>query len=91
MTVRGIQINAKRYGLAALILAAAAGQAMAADLPVKAPPAPVVDVPFFLVNDNSVSFTWYPNATDPGVCRPPNAAGGGALNADFSVMAVLFP
>ncbi len=50
---------------AALAAFAWAGSALAADLAVKAPaPAPT---PFFIVNDNSVSFTWYPTATDPGV------------------------
>jgi hypothetical protein len=43
-----------------------AGSALAADMAVKAPPAPVAS-PFFIVNDTSVSFTWFPNATDPGV------------------------
>jgi hypothetical protein len=50
-----------------------AGAASAADMPVKAaPPAPA---PFFIVNDNSVSFTWYANGTDPGV------AGGQSTNS----------
>jgi nucleoside-specific outer membrane channel protein Tsx len=64
MTVRGIQMNTKRYGLAALILAAAAGQAAAADLPVKAPP-PAPVAPFFFVNDNSFSYHYEFDATDP--------------------------
>lgn len=43
-----------------------AGSAMAADLlPAKAPPPAAT--PFFIVNDNSVSFTWEPSGTDPGV------------------------
>ena len=33
-------------------------------MPVKAAP---VAAPFFLVNDNSVSFTYFPGSTDPGV------------------------
>jgi hypothetical protein len=43
-----------------------AGTAFAADMPLKAAAAPA-PAPFFIVNDTSVSFTWYPNATDPGV------------------------
>jgi len=39
------------------------GYAHAADMPVKAVPA----VPFFFVNDTSVSLTYFPDATDPGV------------------------
>jgi hypothetical protein len=42
-----------------------AGSAIAADMPVKAPAAK--ELPFFLVNDTSVSFTWYPSANNPGV------------------------
>src|SRR5882757_5013152 len=43
-----------------------AGMASAADVAVKAPPPPP-PAPFFLVNDTSVSFTWYANGTNPGV------------------------
>src|SRR5580658_8988576 len=46
-------------------LAASGSLAHAADMPVKA--APPVATPFFLVNDNSVSFTYFPGSTDPGV------------------------
>jgi hypothetical protein len=45
---------------------AGAGSAPAADLTTKAP-APAPASPFFILNDNSVSFTWTPSATDPGV------------------------
>jgi hypothetical protein len=50
----------------ALVIAVAASQtvAHAADMPVNAAP---VATPFFLVNDNSVSFTYFPGSTDPGV------------------------
>jgi len=51
----------------AFALTTLAGSAFAADMPIKAP-APAA-TPFFIVNDNSVSFTWYANATDPGVAR----------------------
>jgi opacity protein-like surface antigen len=64
-------------------LALAAGAALglvsianAADLPVKAPPAPP-PTPFFIVNDTSVSFVWFPNATDPGVSGSSNTVPGG--------------
>ena len=53
---------------AALSLAtlAPAGFASAADLAVKAPkPAP--ELPFFLLVDNRVTFSWMPKGTDPGV------------------------
>jgi hypothetical protein len=68
----------------ALAATTLAGAAFAADMtmPLKAPP-PVV-APFFLVNDTSVSFTWYPNATDPGVCagNTGNFPVAGANNKD---------
>jgi hypothetical protein len=49
----------------AVAFAASGSLAHAADMPVKA--APPVATPFFLVNDNSVSFTYFPGSTDPGV------------------------
>lgn len=54
---------------AALSLAtlAPAGFAQAADLPVKAVKKAPADLPFFLVIDNRVSFSWMPKGTDPGV------------------------
>ena len=70
MKVRGIQMNVKRYGLAALIVAASAGQAMAADLPVKAPPPPP-EAPFFFVNDNSLSYHYEFVASNPGAGYTP--------------------
>jgi hypothetical protein len=62
--------------LAAAVSAAALGCANAADMPVKAPP-PVPAVPFFIVNDTSVSFTYYADATDPGVSGGSNVVPGG--------------
>jgi hypothetical protein len=41
--------------------------AMAADLPAKAPKKSVIDVPFFLVTDNRVTYSYMPDGTDPGV------------------------
>jgi hypothetical protein len=62
--------NKSLFTTTALALAfaatALAGSAFAADMPLKAASAPAAS-PFFIVNDTSVSFTWYPNATDPGV------------------------
>jgi hypothetical protein len=49
-----------------LALAATVGVARAADLPVKAAK-PVADAPFFLVNDNQVSYSYIFSGTDPGV------------------------
>ena len=58
-----------RRTLAATVLSLAtflpAGFASAADLTVKAKP--VAEVPFFLVIDNRVSFSWMPKGTDPGM------------------------
>ena len=48
----------------AAAFAACGSLAHAADMPVKAAP---VATPFFLVNDNSVSFTYFPGSTDPGI------------------------
>src|SRR5712675_225256 len=53
---------------AALSLAAfgSTGFARAADLPVKAAKK-AADLPFFLVIDDRVTFSWMPSGTDPGV------------------------
>jgi hypothetical protein len=55
------------YATVALSLAAfaSAGLARAADLPVKAAK-PVKDLPFFLVIDDRVTYSWMPKGTDPG-------------------------
>jgi hypothetical protein len=63
MSTRSSSLSITTAALAAVTWA---GSALAADLPVKAP-APAPESPFFIVNDNSVSFTWAPSATDPGV------------------------
>jgi hypothetical protein len=54
---------------AALSVAALAstGAATAADLPVKAKAKPVADLPFFLLIDDRVTFSYIPKGTDPGV------------------------
>jgi hypothetical protein len=67
----GISSCAKSVVLAAAVTVAAIGYANAADMPVKAPPPPPAP-PFFIVNDTSVSFTYYSNATDPGVAGGSN-------------------
>jgi hypothetical protein len=51
------------------------GSASAADMPVKSP----APVPFFLVNDTSIGFIWYPNSTDPGVSGGSNVVPGGVF------------
>jgi hypothetical protein len=72
---RAINENARSVIVAAVGAALAVGCAHAADLvPVKAPPPPI---PFFLVNDTSVSFTYFPSATDPGVSGGSNLVAGG--------------
>src|SRR5438445_6075415 len=62
MSLRKTTIMAAALSLAAF---ASAGFARAADLPVKAKKA--ADLPFFLVIDDRVSFSWMPKGTDPGV------------------------
>ncbi|MET4212319.1 hypothetical protein [Bradyrhizobium sp. LA2.1] len=58
----------KAIAAAALSIAtlATSGLAQAADLPVKAAKK-ASDVPFFLVIDNRVTFSWMPKGTDPGM------------------------
>ena len=65
------------FATAALSLAAlaSAGMARAADLPVKAAK-PVKDIPFFLVIDDRITYSWMPNGTDPGAFSlKPNGGG----------------
>lgn len=50
------------------------GAALSADLPSKDPAPSGKEQSWFVVNDNSVSFTWFPRATDPGV--PGNGIAG---------------
>src|SRR5262252_815364 len=60
--------TALAFGALALAALATTGTdaAKAADLPTKAKKAPA-DLPFFLVIDDRVSFSWMPKGTDPGV------------------------
>jgi hypothetical protein len=77
---RAINESAKSVVLAAIAAAAAVGCAHAADLvPVKAPPPK--PIPFFIVNDTSVSFTYFPSSTDPGVSGGSNSVPGGIFGA----------
>jgi len=56
---------------------AVAGSASAADMAVKSP----APAPFFLVNDTSIGFVWYPKATDPGVSGFSDSVPGGVFGA----------
>ena len=73
-----LKLNAKAVALAALVSVSAGGFALAADMPMKAPPPPKA-VPFFFVNDTSVSFIWYPASTDPGVSGSSDKVAGGVF------------
>src|ERR1035438_7231882 len=51
---------------ASLALLAPTGSVSAADLPVKVKAKPVADLPFFLVIDDRVTFSYIFKGTDPG-------------------------
>jgi hypothetical protein len=74
MSFRKITIAAAALALAAL---ATTGFARAADLPVKAAKK-AADLPFFLLIDDRVTFSWMPKGTDPGVfsVRPDGSING---------------
>ena len=63
MSIRKTAIAAAALAFAAL---ASSGLERAADLPVKAQKPPP-DLPFFLLIDDRVTFSWMPKGTDPGV------------------------
>ncbi|MBV9563140.1 MAG: hypothetical protein JOY90_22250, partial [Bradyrhizobium sp.] len=69
---------------AGAIALAASGLARAADLPVKAKAA--TDLPFFLVIDDRVTFSWMPKGTDPGVfsVRPNGSIDGKTAKQVYS-------
>jgi hypothetical protein len=73
------KLNAKAVALAALVSVSAGGFALAADMPMKAPPPPKA-VPFFFVNDTSVSGTYFFNYQDPGVAGSSDTVPGGVGN-----------
>ena len=74
MSIRSSSLSASTALAIAVATITSAGSALAADMPAKAPSAPA-PAPFFLVNDTSISFTWFPSATDPGVGDGPVPAG----------------
>ena len=65
---KSMSCRSKIIATAALFLTALAsvGSATAADLPVKAKAKPVADLPFFLVNDNLLTYAYQFTATSPG-------------------------
>jgi hypothetical protein len=78
-----LKSSAKAAAFAALLAVSAGGYAHAADMPVKAPP-PAKPVPFFFVNDTSVSFTYFFQATDPGVSGSSGTVPGGIAGSGSS-------
>jgi hypothetical protein len=69
-----------------LALLAPSGSAGAADLPAKAKAKPVADLPFFLVIDDRVTFSWMPKGTDPGAFsrRPDGSINGKTAKQVYS-------
>ena len=65
---------------------APASFASAADLPYKVKAKPVPDVPFFLVVDNRVTYSWMPHGTDPGAfsIRPDGSINGNTAKSVYS-------
>lgn len=82
MTFRQTLIAAVALGSATI---AAAGSVAAADLPVKAAKK-AADLPFFLVVDDRVTYSWMPNGTDPGVfsVRPDGSINGKTAKQVYS-------
>ncbi len=70
-------MNLKKVALAAAFAVSAGSVALAADMPIKAPPPKVKEVPFFFVNDTSISGTYFFRSTDPGVSGNSNIVPGG--------------
>lgn len=73
MRDRGITMSAKSIMLAAVFATAAAGLGHAADLPKKAPPPAAPPTPFFLVNENSLTYSYAFTATNPGAGTTPKS------------------
>jgi len=82
MSLRNSAIAATVLTLAAL---ASTGLARAADLPTKAAKKPA-DLPFFLLIDDRVTFSWMPKGTDPGVfsVRPDGSINGTTAKQVYS-------
>jgi hypothetical protein len=83
MSYRIKAIAAAVLSLATLV---PAGFASAADLPYKAKAKPIADLPFFLVVDDRVTFSWMPKGTDPGVfsVRPDGSINGKTAKQVYS-------
>ncbi len=83
MSYRNKVIAAALLSLSTL---APAGFASAADLPYKVKAKPVPDIPFFLVVDNRVTYSWMPNGTDPGnyTVRPDGTINGNTAKSVYS-------
>src|SRR5215470_113642 len=82
MSIRKTAIAAAALAFAAL---ASTGLARAADLPVKAVKK-AADLPFFLLIDDRVTFSWMPKGTDPGVfsTRPNGSINGTTAKQVYS-------
>lgn len=78
MNSKGLKSIFKLAISAAALAIVAGGAAYAADLPLKSPP-PAKPIPFFFVNDTSVSLTYFFDATDPGVSGSSNTVPGGVF------------
>jgi hypothetical protein len=84
MSYRSKAIAAALLSFAAL---APVSFAAAADLPAKAVKAkPVADLPFFLLVDDRLSYSWMPNGTDPGAFtqRPNGTYNGNTSKSVYS-------
>jgi len=83
MSNRGTKRHAKSVALAVALATGTLGSAFAADMPIKAGTgggaAAVPTIPFFFVNDTSVSFTYFPYSTDPGVSGSSATVPGGVF------------
>jgi len=82
MSYLKLAIAAVSLPLAALAIIAPAASVNAADLPpapVKVKAKPVPDIPFFLVIDDRVTYSWMPKGTDPGAF---SVLPGGGINGN---------
>jgi hypothetical protein len=84
MSLRDYSVSVKSLAVAVAFAATSLTAAYAADMSVMPTKAPPKELPFFLVNDTSVSFTWYPNATDPGVAGSSGSVQGGVAGQSNS-------
>jgi len=88
----GVFRMSSRFSVFAAVVAvslaalASTGTARAADLPAKAKAKPVADLPFFLVIDDRVTFSWMPKGTDPGAfsVRPNGSINGKTAKSVYS-------